>query len=119
MLIIPILNKGCYPSNAYIGALKRAIASDSCSKSPDIYGRCCVLHDLAYRFGIDCHGQPMKKKDADHMLRMCMQQQSKLGRWSLLSRLYWSGVHFFGFKAYAENIDERPPFEVVYFSDPS
>lgn len=119
MLIIPILIKGCSPSKAYIVALKRAIASDGCSKSPDIYGRCCVLHDLAYRFGIDCYGQPMKKKAADQMLRTCMQQQSKLGRWSLISRLYWSGVHFFGFKAYATNIDERPPFELRIFADPS
>lgn len=115
MIEIPIIRPGEQPSKLYWIVLKRAIKSDGCSDVPDIYGHCCVGHDLCYRFGIDIYGNKVKKTDADAFLRRCMQRSSRFGRFSPVSWLYWAGVRWFGWKAYGMDVDERPEFYTYYW----
>lgn len=116
MIKIPILSAGQTPTPAYCKALKVAINSDGCSDVPDLYVDCCILHDLAYGFGINHYGLKMKKSDADALLRRCMQCKSPLGRFSVISWTYWFGVHFLGYKAYADDVDKRTDYETYLFS---
>jgi hypothetical protein len=118
-LRVPILPAGTLASTAYIKALRQAIQSDGCSKVPDIYGSCCVLHDLCYKLGIDEYGKPMKKADADRLLRKCQQEKSRLGRFSPVSWFFFLGVRYLGFKAYVDDIDSRPSFTTYEFIEPA
>jgi len=43
---IPILKEGEKPSMLYTVALRKAISSDGCSRVPDVYGHCCVVHEV-------------------------------------------------------------------------
>lgn len=113
---IPILRPNELPTKLYFVALKKAIKSDGCSKSPDIYGDCCIGHDLHYRFGIDLYGNPVKKKDSDNYLKGCMEKASVLKRWSLIAKVYWLGVKELGGWAYADDVDERSSFETYFWT---
>lgn len=114
---IPILRAGESPSAIYIIALKKAINSDGCSKSPDIHGQCCVTHDLMYRFRIDMWGQPCHKKDADNFLRKCMENASFLKKCSLVAKIYWLGVKAAGAWAYAEDVDNTPEYTTYFWTN--
>lgn len=115
MLQIPIIPPNNPPTTEYLLALKDAIKSDGCSGVPDIYGDCCIIHDLCYRFGIDVYGNKVKKITSDEILRKCMQGKARLGRFSPVSWMYWLGVKWFGWRAYGLDVDDRPGFTTYYW----
>lgn len=76
-----------------------AIDSDGCSVVNRLYGRmkspsllCCLQHDLEYHDAKTVEGEPVTRRQADQRLRRCIQEWSKLGRWSPLAFARWLGV---------------------------
>lgn len=93
-----------------------AIHSDGCSGVPEFYHKCCLQHDLFYwyakdpqeaykRYLLDLepwhdnlrHGT---KAEADTELRQCIQNCSKLGKFSPMSWWRWVAVKYLANKAW-------------------
>ena len=75
--------------------------SDGCTGVKDFYVRACFEHDWHYRYGVTfphqgSPGEPISKVEADARFRQVMQWESRLGRFSPLSWVRWSGVALFG-----------------------
>lgn len=84
------------------------VKTDGCSKVSGAFRRCCLQHDLAYRYARDpvdayrryVDGDPAywfnaertTRATADADLRRCMQSQSKAGFWSPLALIRWLGL---------------------------
>jgi hypothetical protein len=76
-----------------------------CTAVPDFYKECCWEHDHAYRTGRTIEGAPISRKEADKWLRDCIQNRSKLGKFSPMSWWRWTGVRMFGrWKKYGAKI---------------
>ncbi len=67
--------------------------TDHCSGVAEWYADCCREHDFNYRTKI------VSRAEADRRFRQCMQSKSKLGRFSPVSWVRWSGVRLFGWLA--------------------
>ena len=113
MTSIPILKKGEKPSKKYIDALEIAIKSDGCTGVLEVYHSCCVLHDLGYRFHIDCHGNSVSRGKIDANFRCCMQDNSKLKWFNPMSWWRYAGVRLFGTFIYP---DIQQTFSTYYFN---
>mgnify|MGYP003524634728 CR=1 FL=1 len=72
------------------------LKSDGCTGVPDFHLKCCLEHDAHYRLHCDMDGNPITKSEADKQFRLCIQQESKLGRFSPMSWWRWLGVKWFG-----------------------
>lgn len=112
MLKIPILRKGKKPCPKYIYALEHALGADGCTAVSEIYHCCCIIHDLAYKLGIDCYGNPIDRAQADFNFRSCMQDKSMFGKCSPMSWWRWAGVRCFGSKHYHKTV---PQFKTYLF----
>ena len=78
-----------------------ALGSDGCSgPTVEWYRDCCLQHDIIYRTGRDEEGQPVSRREADARFRRCMQQQSRLGRYSPVSWWRWLAVRALGWQFY-------------------
>ena len=93
---VPVLKVGEPLTAEYVMHLDKAISSDGCTGVSDFYRDCCVIHDLAYRGGIDPWGQPITRHQANINFRQCIQSRSTLGRFSPMSWIRWAGVEVFG-----------------------
>ena len=100
LIIIPVLPKETQITKPYLKALHDSTHSDGCTGVPDFYLDCCVIHDLAYKYGIDPWGQPVTRAEADAGLRKCIQQKSKLRWFSPMSWWRYAGVRLFGGQHY-------------------
>lgn len=69
-----------------------AIHADGCTKVTQAFKPCCLLHDVLWSL--------CKTEDefltADRLFRRCIQQRSRLGRFSPLSHIRYFGVRTFG-----------------------
>ena len=86
---------------------KRAnqIRADGCSFVNRLYRvrrepsrLCCLQHDVEYHDGTTVEGHPLTRSQADRRFRRCIQEWSKLGRWSPLSWVRWLGVRAGGWR---------------------
>lgn len=93
-----------------------AINSDGCSAVPDFYLKCCQQHDLSYyyarcpRSAYRAHitgsmnswadAKTLTQSAADINFRRCIQQNSKLGRFSPMSWWRWLALKVVGKKAW-------------------
>ena len=80
-----------------------AIHSDGCTGVKDLYVKACWEHDFHYSVGMtfpwpppEAPWRPIPKAEADARFRQVMQWESRLGRFSPLSWIRWSGVRLFG-----------------------
>jgi hypothetical protein len=89
--------------------LKREAAArgfDGCTGVPEFFHLCCLEHDFAYRTGLcprDYYLGRYTRTDraaTDRRFRLCIQSQSKLGKWSPLSWWRWAGVRLLAGKAW-------------------
>lgn len=76
-----------------IRSLAADLKSDGCTGVKDFYKDSCLYHDVLCRTGVDPFtGEPVTAADADYALRRCIQDRSKLGRFSPMSWFRWTGV---------------------------
>lgn len=84
------------------------IKSDKCTFALDVHTWCCYEHDLACSYGKDPReayrlykegfedvwrlAAFIKRSEADKRFRLCLQEHSKLGKWSPMSWWRWVGV---------------------------
>lgn len=68
------------------------LGTDGCSYVSGAYVECCMEHDIFYRTGRTLDGKPITKREADARLRACMQSRSRLGFFSPLAWLRWTGL---------------------------
>lgn len=69
-----------------------AINADGCTKVTQAFKPCCFLHDLLWSQARN----EDEFKTADQLFRRCIQQRSRLGRFSPLSHIRYVGVRTFG-----------------------
>ena len=100
---IPILSPEQRITFAYIKALNQAIKSDGCTGVKDYYKDCCIIHDLGYRWHIDPWGRKVTRAQVDEAFRLCIQDRSKLGKFSPISWARWSAVRLVGRFFYTED----------------
>ncbi|HYC45382.1 MAG TPA: hypothetical protein VED01_07820 [Burkholderiales bacterium] len=80
--------------------LAKLVKADGCSSSPDLWFRAaCDEHDVHYRTGQDCDGNPITRAEADRrfLARMRECAISPLGRW-ILAPTYWLFVRACGWR---------------------
>lgn len=93
---IPFLEENEPLTPEYVNALEKAIKSDGCTGVAEFHHKCCVVHDLGYRYHVDHTGKPATRSEVDAAFRRCMQQDSKFGRFDPISWVRWAGVRVFG-----------------------
>ncbi len=103
---------GVSPSPEYVRTLKVAINSDGCTGVIDVYGNCCVFHDLGYRFHIDIYGRPVDRNQVDDGFRRCMQKKSLMKWFNPMSWWRYAAVRWIGDKFYSIC---PPEHEVFYY----
>ena len=79
-----------------VRARAKELNSDGCTGVKDFYKDCCLLHDIYYRTGADLDGQPVTRREADALLRDCIRSRSRLGKWSPLALVRWTGTRLLG-----------------------
>lgn len=89
----------------WLRAHAQVINSDGCTLVTQVYQDCCLEHDLSYYYGKDPRvayasnwqsAPAMDRKEADRRFRNCVQAHSRLGKYSPVSWLRWSGVRLAG-----------------------
>lgn len=97
---------------AWVRAEAAAIGSDGCTVVSEIYGWCCLQHDIAYYYAKDpvdayqCYisGQaeywknaaPITRDQADAQFRDCMKAKSVLNGASPIAHIRWVGIVLLG-----------------------
>jgi hypothetical protein len=75
----------------------RELGGDGCSgPTLQVFRSCCDEHDIHYRTGQRLDGRPITRGEADAEFRRCMQQRSRLGRWSPMPWWRWLAVRAVG-----------------------
>ena len=72
------------------------MGSDGCTGVADFFKDCCLEHDIHYRTGKTITGAIITRRQADALFRQCMQERSKLGRYSPMSWWRWAAVRLLG-----------------------
>lgn len=96
------------PYWSFIEKEATALKSDGCTLVSELFHICCLEHDCAYKLHKDPRdayryfeqgctnywdlASPISRGEADKRFRKCMQERSKLGRFSPVSWLRWVGV---------------------------
>jgi len=101
------------------------IGSDGCTLVSELFRDCCLEHDLSYYCGKDprsayrfyrnlCAGHDywyfadaIERSEADDRFKKCIQDRSKLGKWSPISWVRWLGVKVGGWKPWNTHRKER------------
>lgn len=86
-------------------ALAKLVKADGCSSAPDLWFKeCCDTHDVNYRTGEDCDGNPITRAQADKLFRQCLHKSAitPFGRY-VLSWVYWGAVRAFGGRYYQQS----------------
>lgn len=78
------------------------LESDGCTGVSDIFGECCLLHDIYYRTHMDIEGNPISRKQADYEFRQCIQERSRVGILSPVAWIRWMAVRLFGHFAWQQ-----------------
>ena len=94
----------------------KRVNSDGCTLVSELFHDACLQHDLGYHYGKDPrsayafyladipdywdHARAVNRGCVDKQFRECIQQKSKLGHWSPLAWIRWSGVRTFGWRAW-------------------
>jgi hypothetical protein len=73
-----------------------ALGSDGCTMVTEMFVDCCYRHDIEYKTGRSIEGVPLSRREIDRRFRECIQSRSRLGRFSPVSWIRWSGVRVFG-----------------------
>jgi hypothetical protein len=94
--MIPLLEEDEEITPEYIKNLNEAISSDGCTGVVDWYKDCCIVHDLGYRYHVDPWGNVVTRSQVDANFRKCIQNKSKLKKFSPVSWLRWSAVRLLG-----------------------
>lgn len=90
--------------SAYWRAIRRRaqeLGSDGCTAVPDFYRDVCLEHDVHYRTHARLDGSPIRRAEADRLLRLGIQARSPFGRASPMSWWRWAAVRAFGRRAWA------------------
>lgn len=75
-----------------IRARAKELGSDGCTKAKDWHVECCYEHDIHWRTGKTLDGDPITTAEANARFRECIQNRSRLGRFSHMSWVRWVGV---------------------------
>lgn len=74
-----------------------ALGADGCSgPTLQVHRACCDEHDIHYRTGQRLDGTPITRREADAEFRRCMQERSRLGKWTPMAWWRWAAVRTFG-----------------------
>lgn len=101
----------------WIASEAALVGTDGCSAVMGFKVECCFEHDLGYRYardprdayrlyraGNELHcwdiAATIDRGEVDGRFRQCLQNQSKLGRWSPMALWRWLGVRIGGQKAW-------------------
>lgn len=100
----------------WVAVEAKLINSDGCSDAIEAYHKCCLQHDLSYRYAadpVDAYkhyiagnpdywgiAKPITKSKADATFRKCIQSNSKLGKFSPMAGWRWLALKLFGQKAW-------------------
>ena len=74
----------------------KELGSDGCSAPSEVFHICCLEHDIAYRTGKNFKGESVTRKQTDARFKQCMQEESKLGKFSGMALARWILVRIFG-----------------------
>lgn len=84
-----------------VEARAKALGSDGCTRVSEWNRRCCLLHDIMYRTGMDMDGHAVTRQEADYLFWECNRRfsNSRLSWLSPRSWVRWAGVRVGAFLA--------------------
>ena len=69
-----------------------ALGSDGCTQVNEWNRRCCLLHDIMCRTGMDMDGNAVTREEADYLFWECNRQRTPFSWLSPRSWVRWVGV---------------------------